>query len=131
MAEKKRVLVADDDPSPRTALARQFKQLGYQVDTAQNYLGTKELLEQNRYVLIVCDGSMPISFEHQPYNRCGLELLAFAKLSDEHVNTPFVINTGDDTEETKRLVAEFKGIYRHKTYSDSGIDFFKKLLSEN
>ncbi len=110
-----RVLVADDDQSVRTAVERLMSSCGYTVETAGNYCDVKDLLDANAYALIVCDNGMPLSPGSMKIDRtCGLQLLAHAKAHGHNKETPFVLNTGDDTEEIRRIAKELGGIYRFK-----------------
>jgi CheY-like chemotaxis protein len=128
MANTKRILVADDDEGNRTALKHYFKSLGYEVDTAANYIGTRELLDTQVYALIVSDNAMPLGGESHVDRTCGLQLLAWAKSAGQNKDTPFVLHTGDDSDRTKKLVAELGGIYRYKMDSRPMNEFFNALL---
>lgn len=128
----KRILIAEDDDSSRRALERLFTARGFCVESAANYCDVKDLLDVHDFDLIVSDNGMPLSPGSTRIDRqCGLQLLAYAKLGERHHNIPFVLHTGDDTDETKRLAHEFGGIYREKLDpSMSIVDFCIQLLEK-
>lgn len=55
----KRILVVDDDDNLRELLATVLSQDGRVVDTARDGIEALELLQQNRYDLIISDLRMP------------------------------------------------------------------------
>jgi CheY-like chemotaxis protein len=129
--ENKRIFVADDDKYFRDDVAGYFLSLGYEVDTADTYHSATELLDKHTYLLIVCDKSMPIGKGNTPNDTCGLDILARTKLGELNYNVPFVINTGDDREGTKKRVEKLGGIYRYK--HDRKVPFakfFDELLAK-
>lgn len=125
----KLILVADDEKQNRDALQRYFESLGHSVDTAGNYVDTRELLDTRTYSLIVSDNGMPLGGESRPHRTCGLQLLAWAKSYGPNKETPFVLLTGDDSAETKKVTAELGGIYRYKFEKGSSTDFLDQFLN--
>ncbi len=126
---QKRILVADDDESVKRAITRMFEAMGHVVDSASSYIDVNELLESHVYDLIVCDNGMPLVANTRIDHTCGLQLLARAKTGGPNEKTPFILHTGDDREETKRLAEEFGGVYRYKSDTNPPlIDVVKKLL---
>lgn len=112
---KGRIFVADDEARFRDELKSFFESRGYIVDLAANYRDASALLDEHEYLLIVCDNGMPLADESRPNHRCGLQLLARAKMHGPNEHTPFILNTGDDMERTKTAAAKLGGIYRYKT----------------
>ena len=55
----KRVLVVDDEPSIRTAVSRFFRLSGYEVHEAATGHAALHLIEQSRFVAMICDVRMP------------------------------------------------------------------------
>ena len=111
---KRRALVADDDEVIRYSLTLFLRSMGFEVDVASNYIGTKEFLDRNVYALIISDNGMPISFEPDPDPTCGLQLLAYAKDGGHNVATPFVLHTAGDSSTTKEQAQKFGGVYLQK-----------------
>ena len=54
-----RVLVVDDEETIRLALAKFLRSRGYNVQTAETGAAALELLQQGKYVLMLCDVRMP------------------------------------------------------------------------
>ncbi|RMG61024.1 MAG: response regulator [Calditrichaeota bacterium] len=59
VVENKRILVIDDDPYQIKLIKYKLVKDGFQVDAARNGIEALELVQQNRYDLIVCDIMMP------------------------------------------------------------------------
>ena len=110
----RRVLVADDEAHYRDDLRAFLESEGCVVDTASNYLETRELLENRQYALVVCDKGMPTFASGRINHKCGLELLAYAKQDPRHKDMPFIIHTADDSSDLPALVTRLGGVYRHK-----------------
>jgi CheY-like chemotaxis protein len=126
----KRVLIAEDDEYVRRGLVRLFEAYGYVVEQGGNYCDVKDLLDTRDYSLIVSDNGMPLSPGSTRIDRrCGLQLLAHAKLGERHKDVPFVLHTADDTDETQRHAREFGGVYKLKGSEPSLIDFCENLLN--
>lgn len=132
MSATRRVLIAEDDDYVRSALDNHFTACGFEVTTATNYCDVKDLLDANLYDLIVSDNGMPLSPGSARVDRtCGLQLLGYAQMCEQHKHIPFVLHTADDSEETKRLAKELGGVYRMK--NDPGrsiVDFCEQLLKQ-
>jgi len=58
-AKKRRVLIADDEPSMRTTLADILADNGFDVSTAENGLAAVAMCEQQEYDVVLMDVRMP------------------------------------------------------------------------
>src|SRR3954464_8082778 len=58
-ANVKRLLVVDDEEGIRTVLGRYLKGRGYDVLTASGAQAAIDLLDQQRFSLLICDVRMP------------------------------------------------------------------------
>ncbi|MDD3927849.1 MAG: response regulator [bacterium] len=94
-AEKRKVLIAEDEGSIRELLQELICEEGYSVDTAANGLEARQLLEKDSYSLLITDLKMPFIN--------GLDLIAQAREIDEGM--PIIAITGYPREElmTKAL----------------------------
>lgn len=71
---KIRILLVDDDSSTLLLLKKLIEKEGYQVDTASNALFALQLIDRNKYHVILTDIMMP--------EMDGLELLAAVRKRD-------------------------------------------------
>lgn len=85
-----RLLLADDEPEPRRAMARVLRHFGYVVDTVADGQEAVEALETNRYDAVLSDISMP--------TMDGIALLREVHSQDEDV--PVILITGAPAMET-------------------------------
>jgi len=81
-----RLLVVDDDPDSRRALARLLAHLGYAVAIAENGLAALELAAQHAFDLILTDITMP--------QLDGLALLKRLKAADATRDIPVIMVSG-------------------------------------
>ena len=72
-----RILVVDDEEGIRDSLAAYLRNHAFEVDTAEDAIVARNLLERSRYELVLTDISMP--------RMSGLELLAEVKDRDPEV----------------------------------------------
>ncbi len=126
----KRVLIAEDDASIRQALERLFRRNGFITTVSTNYCDVKDVLDANDFDLIVSDNKMPLSPGSTKLDStCGLQLLAYAKLGEQHKDVPFVLHTADDSDKTIVTTALLGGIYRQKNCPGMNIvEFCQQLL---
>jgi DNA-binding NtrC family response regulator len=80
---RSKLLVADDEKSLRDLYQIELEEEGYQVDTAASATEVLELLEQNKYDLIVLDIRMP--------GMSGIDLLQ--KIMARDKRQPVILNT--------------------------------------
>lgn len=81
--KKTRVLVVDDEPSARSALATLLGHEGYEVDTAADGLLALELIAEKAPALILTDLNMP--------NMNGMELIA--RVRAQKLEIPVIVAT--------------------------------------
>lgn len=99
-----RLLIIDDDPSSQDVLLRLLSNPERDIVTAQNGMEAKQILEKERFELILTDLNMP--------GMDGLELLRFVKAT--HPETIVIIITGYATIENA-LTALNHGAYDYIT----------------
>lgn len=80
----RRILVADDEPLIRRLNSEILTDAGYEVDVAADGADAWDLLERNRYDLLITDHEMP--------RLTGLELLK--RLRSARMNLPVIMATG-------------------------------------
>ncbi len=90
--EKRRVLLADDDPISRT-MVRINLEREYAVDEAADGQEAIELLQKNEYALLLSDIQMP--------RRSGWELLAAMREENRLLRTPVIMITADGGQESE------------------------------
>ncbi|OGX79495.1 response regulator receiver protein [Exiguobacterium sp. SH31] len=92
-----RMLIADDQDGIRLMLAQVFKNLGIEVDTAEDGLSAWEQLEQSTYDLVLLDMNMPRMFGHE----------VLRNMRNNDIDTPVMIMTAfgekSTIEEVRRL----------------------------
>src|ERR1700690_4165551 len=79
-----RLLVVDDDISPRQLSTELLNHSGYEVDAAEDGAAAWEALGADSYDLMITDNKMP--------NLTGIKLLE--KLHAAHMNLPVIMATG-------------------------------------
>ncbi|HEX4925131.1 MAG TPA: response regulator, partial [Bdellovibrionales bacterium] len=79
----KRILIVEDDVEFRDVLAECLVDAGYEVETTDNGLTARRLLELYGFDLVLSDWRMP--------GFGGLDLLCYVK---QHLRTPFILMTG-------------------------------------
>jgi DNA-binding NtrC family response regulator len=100
MAEKRRILVVDDEDTLRTVLSQELKGEGYEVETAADGQIAIDTLKNKQFELILLDIKMP--------NVNGFEVLKYIK--QNHPNLKVIMLTGfadlKNAIESKKLGAE-------------------------
>lgn len=91
MNERKRVLVADDMEANRTRIKTFLFMKHFDVDTAEDGLAAKKLLEAGVYDLLFSDIEMP--------NMNGFELLAWTKRNPKTAALPVIMLSSLDSPE--------------------------------
>lgn len=84
------ILLIDDEESLRWSYALILETAGHQVATAEDYDSALELLSSNSYDLIISDLLLP--------GHSGLEIVEW--LTNQHIDVPVVIVTGQPEQET-------------------------------
>jgi CheY-like chemotaxis protein len=94
------VLVVDDMPAIRRMLRQMLQALGVrgQIQEAMDGVEAWETLQEQFYELVVCDINMP--------RMNGLELLRRFRADPRYETTPFLMITGEVTEEVVAAAAE-------------------------
>jgi putative two-component system response regulator len=90
-----RLLVVDDEEPIRVAISRFLSSCGYQVDMAASGTGAMELLQRERYLLMLCDIRMP--------GMTGLALLNRAMEGDADLAVVMLSAVNDATTATDAL----------------------------
>jgi len=83
----RRALVADDEASVRELLQRLLTKRGFAVDLAEDGQVAADLLKENRYDIVFCDGQMP--------RVGGIQLYESLRRQQPQILTRFVFVTGD------------------------------------
>lgn len=100
MAEKRRILVVDDEDALRTVLSAELNSEGYEVGTAADGMEALDELQKGAYDLVLLDIRMP--------NMNGFEVLKVIK--ERHAGTKVIMLTGfadlKNAIESKKLGAE-------------------------
>jgi two-component system chemotaxis response regulator CheY len=96
----KKIKIVDDSPSVLAILDDMLDDLGYEVTTADNGQQGCELLETNRYDLIITDLTMPVMD--------GITFVQTAKLRPNYNFVPIVIIS---SEEEEAKIAEAKQLH--------------------
>ncbi len=92
--DAKRALVVDDSLTIRIYHSSLLRNLGYEVDTAENGLEGLEMAMKRKYDLILSDINMPVMD--------GFEFVRKLRKLDEYKFTPVVFITTLNSEEDKR-----------------------------
>ena len=91
----KRILLVDDHEMARQALKLFLEHHGYACEEAENGAAALAWLEQGKHVdLIVSDNQMPVM--------TGLEFLVQVKATPHFGTTPFILYSGNVTDEIQR-----------------------------
>lgn len=100
MADKRRILVVDDEDALRTVLSAELNSEGYDVGTAADGMEAVSELQKMKYDLVLLDIKMP--------NMNGFEVLKVIK--EKHPGTRVIMLTGfadlKNAIESKKLGAE-------------------------
>ncbi len=100
MAEKRRILVVDDEDALRTVLSAELNSEGYEVGAAADGMEAVSELQKMKYDLVLLDIKMP--------NMNGFEVLKVIK--EKHPGTRVIMLTGfadlKNAIESKKLGAE-------------------------
>ena len=97
----KKILIVDESPSVLAVLEDMLDELGYEVETADNGKLACELLETNRYDLIITDLSMPV-----------MDGIVFVQTAKKMPNCKFVpiVMLSSEEDESKIAAAKQVGI---------------------
>jgi two-component system chemotaxis response regulator CheY len=95
----KKILIIDDSPSVLAVLDDMLDDLGYEVSAADNGKQACELLEANRYDLIITDLTMPV-----------MDGIAFVQAAKQMPNCKFVPIVMLSSEEDEAKIAEAKKV---------------------
>lgn len=119
MADKPTVLVLDDDPGIRAAMARLLQRYGYDAVTAATLDQAHALLESRAIHALILD----VRLQEEG---TGLDLLGGIRGRPEFLDTPILIFTGAGLSESDELF-----ITRHRAFlfrKPEGIDTLVKFL---
>jgi len=96
------VLVVDDIAAVRKILAQILRNLGVEgrIDAAGDGLEAWEMMQTNKYDVIICDIRMP--------RMNGLELKRLLRATPRFAELPFLMITGEVSEEMMALAVESK-----------------------
>ena len=96
------VLVVDDIAAVRNILAQILRNLGVEgrIDAAGDGLEAWEMMQTNRYDVVVCDIRMP--------RMNGLELKRLLRATPRFAELPFLMITGEVSEDMMALAVESK-----------------------
>lgn len=92
--DKKTILVVDDDPIVLAVTEERLNNIGYEVTTRDQVLGTSQWIVQNQPWLLLLDIMMPAM--------SGSELASF--LRRRGIQTHIVLHSSKDRSELQRLV---------------------------
>ena len=95
----KKILIVDDSPSVLAILEDMLDELGYEAATATNGKQACQLLETNRYDLIITDLTMPI-----------MDGIAFVQTAKQMPNCKFVPIVMLSSVEDEAKIAEAKQV---------------------
>lgn len=95
----KKILIIDDSPSVLAVLDDMLNDLGYEVSAADNGKQACELLEANRYDLIITDLTMPV-----------MDGIAFVQAAKQMPNCKFVPIVMLSSEDDEAKIAEAKKV---------------------
>jgi CheY-like chemotaxis protein len=96
------VLVVDDISAVRHILAQILRGLGVKgrIDTAEDGLEAWDMMQNNNYSLVICDIRMP--------RMNGLELRRLLRATPRFAELPFLMITGEVSEDIMALAVESK-----------------------
>jgi DNA-binding NtrC family response regulator len=121
MADKPTVLVLDDEPAVRTALARLLARYGYEAATAATLDQARALLRSDSIQALILD----VRLQEEG---TGLDLLGAIRREPGFEKTPILIFTGTMLAEADQLF-----ITRHRAflfYKPEGIDTLVQFLDD-
>ena len=121
MADKPTVLVLDDEPAVRTAMARLLERYGYDAATAGTLDEAQALLHARSIQALILD-------VHLQEEGTGLDLLGAIRREPGFEKTPILIFTGTILTDADQLF-----ITRHRAFllsKPEGIDTLVKFLDE-
>ena len=95
----KKIMIVDDSPSVLAILDDMLVDLGYEVTTADNGQQGCQLLENNRYDLIITDLTMPV-----------MDGITFVQTAKQMPNGKFVPIVMLSSEEDEAKIAEAKQV---------------------
>ena len=95
----KQILIIDDSPSVLAILEDMLDELGYEVVAATHGKQACQLLETNRYDLIITDLTMPV-----------MDGIAFAQTAKQMLNCKFIPIVMLSSEEDETKIAEAKKV---------------------
>ena len=95
----KKIMIVDDSPSVLAILDDMLDNLGYEVTTADNGQQGCELLQTNRYDLIITDLTMPV-----------MDGITFVQTAKKMSNCKFVPIVMLSSEEDEAKIAEAKQV---------------------
>jgi two-component system chemotaxis response regulator CheY len=95
----KKILIVDDSPSVLAVLEDMLDDLGYEVVTAHNGKQACQLLETNRYDLIITDLTMPV-----------MDGIVFVQTAKQMPNCKFVPIVMLSSEEDEAKIVEAKQV---------------------
>jgi len=115
MNERKRILVADDMEANRTRIKTFLFMKHFTVDTAEDGLAAKKLLEKGGYDLLVSDIEMP--------NMNGFELLAWVRKNATTAGMPVVmLSSLESPEVVERCTRLGANAYIVKPFTKEKVD---------
>lgn len=94
----RRALVADDEPGLRKLLHRLLTRRGFAVDIAEDGLLASNMVELNRYDVILCDVQMP--------RMTGTQLFDRLRRRQPHLASAFALISGDTLDPSVQAFAE-------------------------
>ena len=101
----KTILIVDDSPSVLAILEDMLDGLGYSATAVSNGKQACELLETNRYDLIITDLTMPV-----------MDGITFAQTAKQMPNSPHIANQTGDQGKPFDIVCFNSGINRYQIF---------------
>ena len=126
MADKKKILVIDDEPDVRTFFTTLLEDAGHETVVAENGQEALEKVKDQRPDLITLDISMP--------ETSGVRFYRDMKESEEYKGIPVIIITGISTDfgkfiSTRRQVPPPEGYLSKPIDQEEFLEMVAKLLS--
>ena len=100
--KKKRILIADDEPSVRKVIKSCLAPQGYDVETAENGIDALDKLEKGKFDLLILDQYMP--------EMKGLQVLETIIVSKKHRNMPVFMLTCESCMGTAERAFELNAV---------------------
>src|SRR5687767_3325942 len=91
MSVKARLLVVDDNEMNRDTMSRQLERAGYEVATAEEGIKALEMIDQQKFDLVLLDVMMP--------GLTGVELLKIVRADHPANELPIIMATARDKSE--------------------------------